>query len=68
MKFTMASQRRPELDSYSDADIQRMYDTADNCRKVLVLRMDNGEDVESLIDDVDKTLFILDDELCARGM
>lgn len=66
-KFTIASQRNPIYASYSDADIQNQYDSADNKRKALMLDYDNGKVTDEDIDAIDKILFRLDDELCARG-
>lgn len=63
-KFTMASQRRPEFASFSDADIQAQYASADDKRKALILDYDNGRATDA----IDRVLFALDDELCARGM
>lgn len=66
-KFTIASQRNPAYSSYSDADIQNQYASADNKRKALILDYDNGRATDADLDAIDRVIFSLDDELCARG-
>lgn len=63
----LISTRRAEFSSYSDADIQAQYETADNRRKALILDYDNGKATDADLDVIEALLFKLDDELCARG-
>ena len=70
----LISQRRPEFASFSDADIQNQYAKADRERKALIIDLDccisliDIGTVEKEIDVIDRVLFALDDELCARGL
>lgn len=63
----LISTRRPEFSSYSDNDIQRMYAAADAQRKALIIDYDDGKATEEDLNAIDKKIFALDDELCARG-
>lgn len=65
--FTPASIRRPEFDSYSDADIQNQYAAADARYKTLILAYDLGKATDADLVAVDALCARLDDELCARG-
>ena len=67
--MTLASKRNPIYSSYSDEDIQRMHESADQKRKSLIILIDRL-DPNTTDDDltaIDRTIFSLDDELCARG-
>lgn len=68
IKFTLASQRRPDFAACSDTDIQNQYAAADERRKAMILDYDNGKVTDDDLDALDKVLFALDDELCARGL
>lgn len=68
IKYTLASQRRPDFAAYSDTDIQNQYAAADERRKAMILDYDNGKVTDDDLDALDKVLFALDDELCARGL
>lgn len=63
----LVSVRRAEYTSYTDDDIHRMYAAMDNKRKVIILDYDNGKATDDDLDAIDRELFKLDDELCARG-
>ena len=63
----LVSSRRPEYASFSDNDIQRMYAAMDDKRKMTILDYDNGKATDDDLDAIDRDLFKLDDELCARG-
>lgn len=63
----LVSVRRSEYTSYTDDDIQRMYAAMDNKRKAMILDYDNGKATDDDLDVIDRELFKLDDELCARG-
>ena len=64
----LVSTRRPEYSSYSDNDIQNQYAAMDDRRKALILDYDNGKATDDQLDAIDRELFKLDDELCARGL
>ena len=64
----LVSIRRPEYSSYSDNDIQNQYDAMEDRRKALVIDCDNGRATDDQLDAIDRELFKLDDELCARGL
>jgi hypothetical protein len=63
----LESMRNPKFNSYADADIQRMYASLDDKRKACVLLYDQGKATDAELDAIDRALFLLDDELCARG-
>ena len=62
------SQRRKEFADYPDSEIEDMLESAEQRRLQLCEDADNGEDDESAIDEIDRLIFKLDDELCARGL
>ena len=64
----LVSTRRSEYSSYSDNDIQNQYSALDDKRKALILGYDSGEVTDDQLDAIDRELFKLDDELCARGL
>lgn len=64
VKFTLASQRNPAFDAYTDAELQEKLDSLSDYREN---RIDDGAS-DSEIDEIDRQLFLLDDELCARGL
>lgn len=63
-KFTLASQRNPAFDAYTDDEMQNKLIELEDYRKN---RIDDGAS-DSELDDIDHQLFLIDDELCARGL
>lgn len=64
----LESRRNPKFESYTDSDIKRMYEEVDNKRKELILDYDQGKVTDADLDAIDhELLFLLDDEIYARG-
>jgi hypothetical protein len=66
--MTLRSIHNPLFGQFSDAELTQHYIDARAHRKALIERADNGEDLDSQIDDIDSLLFRIDDELCARNL
>jgi hypothetical protein len=66
--MTLRSIHSPLFGRFSDSDLTQHYIDALAHRKALIERADNGEDLDSQIDDIDSMLFRIDDELCARNL
>ena len=64
LSHIFVSQRRPEYENHTDFDIESQLKLAEKNRSDM---LDDGAD-DALIDDIDRLIFKLDDELCARGL
>lgn len=74
MKNILISQRHPEYANHPDSDIKTQLRMAERERKELMIDFDCAisildlHTIEEEIKDIDRLIFRLDDELCARGL
>ena len=66
--MTLRSIRNLEFAGLSDNQLCDRYIAAEQNRKELLSRADNGEELWEEIDNLDSLLFRIDDELCARNL
>ena len=64
----MASIHNPQFAELSDSQLNDAYLNAEIQRKHLMAQNDGGADVDAQLDAIDTRLFLIDDELCARGL
>ena len=64
----MASIHNPQFAEFSDSQLNSAYLSAEIQRKHLIAQGDGGADIDAQLDAIDARLFLIDDELCARGL
>lgn len=64
----MASIHNPQFAELSDSQLNDAYLSAEVQRKHLMAQNDDGADIDAQLDAIDARLFLIDDELCARGL
>jgi hypothetical protein len=64
----MASIHNPQFAELNDSQLADAYLTAEIERRHLIAQNDTGADVDAQLDAIDAQLFLIDDELCARGL
>lgn len=64
----LKSIHNPKFSDLSDSQLNGAYLAAESERKHLMTQNDNGANVDAQLDAIDARLFLIDDELCARGL
>ena len=64
----IASIHNPQFAEFSDSQLNSAYLSAEIQRKHLLVQGDGGADIDAQLDAIDARLFLIDDELCARGL
>jgi hypothetical protein len=74
MAILIASSHNPQFNGVSDIDLSNSYILKENHREELMAKIDNCQnehEIELLyaeIDNIEHQIFLIDDELCARGL